>query len=73
MSREFRQDRREFIKNIGRKLAAGVLLIGTGVLVCRKPGNRNETCTSDGVCTRCSELSGCGLPQALSSKRALRK
>jgi len=57
--------------DIGRKLATGLLLFGAGSLILRKPHARIEECISDGICTRCSSLSECGLPQALSAKHEL--
>lgn len=69
MKDECRIDRREFIKSIGRKAIATAIVVGTGKLVVRKPADRRQSCTGDGICTRCATLTGCGLPQALSAKR----
>ena len=62
--------RREFLLRASRGLLAAVLLLGAGALVARKS---KETCTSDGICTSCGELHGCGLPQALSTRHELAK
>jgi hypothetical protein len=64
----FDSGRRDFLKSIGRLAALGTLLSGTSALVL-KHGERTEECTADGVCSRCADLSDCGLPQALSAKR----
>jgi hypothetical protein len=46
------------------------MLFGTGALVAR-PKKHGETCIADGICSRCSILNECGLPQALSAKQSL--
>ncbi|MHB0936644.1 MAG: hypothetical protein ACYDCO_15530 [Armatimonadota bacterium] len=60
-------NRRDFLRNIGRGGLLAVLAGGTALLVGRR---NNETCVNSGICRGCAEFSGCGLPQALSAKRA---
>jgi len=64
---EFDESRRGFLKNIGRMTLLAVLAGGTALLVGRRG---KETCVNSGICRGCSAFSDCGLPQALSAKRA---
>lgn len=64
---EFDESRRGFLQNIGRMAVLAVLAGGTALLVGRRS---SETCVNSGICRGCAEFSGCGLPQALSAKRA---
>ena len=67
--------RRQFLKSAARL----VLLGGLGVLGLRllRGGVRGrrllpgQTCVNQGVCRGCTAYSGCGLPAALSARRAL--
>lgn len=64
---DFDQSRRGFLRSVGRITLLAALTGGTALLV----GRRNkETCVNSGICRGCAEFSGCGLPQALSAKRA---
>ena len=75
MSDDRKQDRRGFLLSLGRCLVAGALTLGVGALAARP----RETCASQlatrslggggDVCTGCSLLEGCKLPQALDAKR----
>jgi hypothetical protein len=66
------QTRRTFFKNLARgALAAGLALLGFKLLgrtLFRKKSG--QSCTSDFICSRCSAYHSCGLPPALSRKRA---
>lgn len=68
MSKEYREDRREFLRSVGRKAIAGLLVFGTGSLIAKKSAKSIEECTRDGICRGCGDLADCGLPQALSYK-----
>jgi hypothetical protein len=68
VSKGYDENRREFLRSLGRKTALGALVLGTGSLVAR-PGNREE-CVSNGICRGCAEVAECGLPQALSFKES---
>ncbi|MHB9025583.1 MAG: hypothetical protein ACYC7E_15670 [Armatimonadota bacterium] len=59
--------RREFLRSLGRYLALGVLVGGTGALALRRDP---EKCVNRGICSGCSSFTDCGLPQALSAKQA---
>jgi hypothetical protein len=69
------QTRRTFLINLARgALAAGLALLGfklVGSSFFRKKGG--QSCTSDFICSRCSAYPSCGLPPALSRKRARRR
>lgn len=63
--------RREFFRDSIRYAALGVLVVLSAALTRggarRLPGQR---CVNRGICGGCSAFSQCGLPQALSAKRA---
>lgn len=63
-----RKDRREFLRDVGRKAIASLLVFGTGSLVAKKSTKSIEECTGDGICRGCADLTDCGLPGALSFK-----
>lgn len=69
MGKGYREDRREFLRTLGRGIALGGLLIGTGWLV-TKGDSPIETCTSNGICRACGDLNACNLPSALSYKQS---
>ena len=62
-------NRREFLRTWGRNLTLAGLLSG-GALLVKRPARPDDKCTSDGICSRCAVLQGCGLPQALSARQA---
>jgi anaerobic selenocysteine-containing dehydrogenase len=68
--------RREFLKSAARlALLAGLAALGLRLVRGRgAPAGRlpraGETCVNQGVCRGCTAYSGCGLPAALSAKRA---
>ncbi|MBA4387931.1 MAG: hypothetical protein C0404_08110 [Verrucomicrobia bacterium] len=66
------ETRRDFFRSVGRWSLVGLVGAVSGWLVHRNmTARRNpEVCDGGGICSRCGELSGCGLPQALSAKRA---
>lgn len=61
--------RREFFRGFARLFLAGGAIAGAGALSTRK----GETCTNQGICSGCPGYEGCGLPQALSRKEALKE
>lgn len=69
MSKGYREDRREFLKSMGRWAALGGLTLGIGMLVKKSDDRPIETCVSDGICRKCADLKNCGLPQAISFKQ----
>jgi hypothetical protein len=71
-SKDFRQDRREWFRHVGRWIGAGALAGVAGYLVMRKNVTlSNQTCTNKGICRGCSEFGPCNLPAALSAKEVL--
>ena len=63
--------RREFFRGIGRGAAlAGIALLAAAVTGWRRKPARREKCTNQGICRGCSAFADCGLPQALSARRA---
>jgi len=64
---DFDQSRRGFLRGIGRAVVLALLAGGTALLVFRRG---SETCVNSGICRGCTEFGDCGLPQALSAKRA---
>ena len=70
--------RREFLKSAARlALLAGLgalglrLLRGGGAAAGGRLPRAGQTCVNQGVCRGCTAWSGCGLPAALSARRAL--
>jgi hypothetical protein len=63
--------KRDFIVSVLRLSTLAGLVGGTASLIA-KDTLADETCKADGRCARCGELSGCGLPQAMSARTALR-
>jgi hypothetical protein len=71
--------RREFLKSAARLAllaglgALGLRLLrgGAGAWAADRLPRAGQTCVNQGVCRGCTAYSGCGLPAALSAKRAL--
>ena len=71
------QNRREFLRNIGRYLILGGLITTTGVLVAKRI-SRAEDCeypdelaVTKGICRACVSLNNCDLPLALSARQEM--
>ena len=63
--------RREFFRGVLR--SAGLLLLGAAggaAAAKRRRLVREGRCANRGVCSGCDDFDGCGLPRALSTKRA---
>jgi hypothetical protein len=66
-------NRREFCRSLVRvAVLAGLGVLGA-VLVRRRAAAGADVCAGDGVCSRCPELDGCGLPPARSAKSVARE
>jgi hypothetical protein len=65
-----RRSRREFLRAAGRILIAGAIGYIGARLLKRASFTTGEACINNSICRGCSVYSGCGLPQALSAKRA---
>ncbi|MAE65230.1 MAG: hypothetical protein CMJ18_13245 [Phycisphaeraceae bacterium] len=67
-----RSNRRAFLLDAGRGVAALGLSAAAFVLAARRPKRPTEApCVNQGVCRRCPVLGACGLPAALSTRTAL--
>ena len=67
-----KKDRREFLRRLARQAALGALAGGIAALIARRRPE-GESCSNDGICRGCPAYHGCGLPQALTMREALRK
>ncbi|MFG0249148.1 MAG: hypothetical protein ACF8OB_09705 [Phycisphaeraceae bacterium JB051] len=65
-------NRRGFLKRIGRWLLMGGLTAGSVHLAGQNKTNdtENDVCQRDGYCRKCPLLKACGTPTALSFKEA---
>lgn len=64
-------DRRTFVRTAGRLAGFGALAwLGYRLLGRRAVTRGRETCENGWICRGCGVLGECGLPQALSFKRA---
>ena len=64
--------RREALRRCGRMVtAAGLGALGIALVRNpRNPARGRQTCVNHGMCRGCGSFRGCGLPQALSARRA---
>ena len=67
------QTRREFLRRTGRYGVLAILAFYGGRILKRTSFKLGEICINDSICRGCSVYRGCGLPQALSAKRARRE
>ena len=65
--------RREFFRAAGRRGLLALLSVAAACLAARPQGPGGQRCVNHGICSSCSVFAGCGLPQALSAKRAQEK
>ena len=64
--------RREFFRAAVRYAALAGVGVASAVLARRgAQGLGGQSCVNQGICRGCGEFTGCGLPQALSAKRAM--
>lgn len=61
--------RREFVRNGARNAVAASLAL-VGIALGRRAISSDAACTNKGVCGACSRFESCGLPRALSVRRA---
>ena len=65
-------DRREWLRRCGRGLLFAAVSIGALRLVLRRQVPLNDSrCANHGVCPSCARRARCGLPAALSRRKAL--
>ena len=66
-------NRRDFIRN-GLRYALLTGLAAVSVTLFKRSGGKlsGQTCINQGVCSRCTAFTDCGLPAALSAKSAKR-
>ncbi len=63
--------RREFFRACGRAVLLGLGVSGIAALSRRRQlAMTGQDCTHAGICSGCNRASTCGLPQALSRRRA---
>ena len=66
------ESRREFFRAAGRY--ALLMLVGVAAALAARPrGPGGQRCVNQGICSSCGIFAACGLPQALSAKRAQEK
>lgn len=70
-----KQDRRDFFRTLGRRIAYVFLGFGGMILFARseKKGRDEHRCTGDGVCPGCTRFGDCILPQAVSARKKGRR
>ena len=66
------ESRREFFRATGRYSLLAVVS-AVAALTARRRGPAGERCVNRGICSRCGVFAACGLPPALSAKRAGQK
>jgi hypothetical protein len=62
------ESRREFFRAAARYGLLALVAVAASLAV-RPRTPAGQRCVSRGICSGCSLLAGCGLPQALSAKR----
>jgi len=69
---EQREDRREFFRAAARY---GLLVVVSSIVVLAGRSRRTagQRCLNSGICRECNHFAACGLPAALSVKRAQSK
>ena len=65
------ESRREFVRTAAR-YGLLALVTAAAALAARGRGPAGQSCVNRGICSGCGLFAGCGLPQALSAKRAQR-
>ncbi|MCD6405520.1 MAG: hypothetical protein J7M19_06810 [Planctomycetes bacterium] len=68
-----KENRRDFFRGCARNALLGVIALASTALGIRKPSTMplQQRCVGNGVCRGCPAFTDCGLPQALSAKRAM--
>jgi hypothetical protein len=66
------ESRRDFFR-VAARYALLALVSTAASLAVRPRTPRGQRCVNQGVCSSCAIFAGCGLPQALSAKRAQEK
>ena len=71
-SPEQAESRREFFRAAARCVL--LALVSAAASLAARPGSPGgQRCVNRGICSSCGVFAGCGLPQALSAKRAQEK
>jgi len=65
------ESRREFVRAAARYGLLALVTAAAGLAACRRTP-ASQSCVNRGICRGCGLFAGCGLPQALSAKRAQR-
>lgn len=67
------ESRRQFLRGGARYTLLTALGAVSAILFKRSGGKLSgQTCVNQGICSKCTAFTGCGLPQALSAKQAKR-
>jgi hypothetical protein len=68
-----RANRREFFRG-GARYALLTALGAVSAILFKRSGGKltGQTCLNQGICSKCTVFTGCGLPQALSAKQVKR-
>jgi len=66
------ESRREFFRAAARYASLALVSAAAG-LAARPRILGGQRCVNQGICSSCDVFAGCGLPQALSAKRAQEK
>ena len=67
------ESRREFFRAAARGGLLALVSAAAACLAARPQRLERQTCVNQGICSSCGVFAGCGLPQALSAKRAQEK
>jgi hypothetical protein len=63
------ESRRDFLRAAARYASLALVSVAASLAARRRtPGG--QSCVNRGICSSCGIFAGCGLPQALSAKRA---
>ncbi len=72
-SPEQAESRREFFRAAARYGLLALVSGGAAALATRPRKPAGQRCVNRGICSSCDIFAACGLPQALSAKRAQKK
>ncbi len=68
-----KENRRDFFRSCARNTLLATVTFASAALAIRKRSTAGlrQRCVGGGICRGCPAFTGCGLPQALSAKRAM--
>ena len=68
-----KQSRRQFLRGLGRGAVLASLAAAALLARRKRQGASGESCTDRGICRSCASLGSCGLPQAYSALKLLKR